>query len=773
MRQLEVVFIVPPENTTAARRCKPMHYLTHLFGHEGKGSILAELRARGWATALSAGPGDHLEDVFGSIAVSVDLSEAGLLHADQVVDVIFDYVSVIRTAGPQRWIWDEIVAVEQLRFLFAEREQRPVGLTSRLASALLHWDGPEALRGPIVPTEYHADIIDSMLTALVPQNCRIVMVAKSLDLESEPASTVHIEPVYSLKYRRTRLTPERIAALAVRPTPATSLALPEPNEFLPTDLAVLPVIQARKAEISQVETSADPAPAPSSNVNPSSSNDPVLLRNDSGVVVWHRIGVEHPLPKVQLFVSFHNPECAWTALDAALLRLHVLQVNEILAECTYAALVGGLSFEIVEHAHGMRVHIQGYNHRALTLLDRVLKGLAAIPEVTQEPTFQVILDRLRRQYSDFEVAEPYQQASAFLQNALVPSTFLAREKLQALAEVDFADYGAFVRRFFRQSLVTVFAHGNVDAAWALSAGQQVEQLVFEAHRALRLDASMVSVRRCLALREGEDESLVKINSVRAVSSVHLYFQIGTRTVLVDAMTDLLQSFMHEPAFKQLRTVEQLGYIVYCMVNRIAGTTGLLVGVQSAYSPDYVAERALAYLVGQLEELKAMPAETFAGHVRAQVEHKLEKPKNLRMHSLRLWGEIGEQMYVFSRSEQEAHVMSTITQAQLIEFFSQCIALHGERRRLLTVRVYGEGSVGDGGDAAAENADEDGKDEGADDNEPDKEDAVETDAVVGSSGGVDRTRPRAPGTVTSIRLFQLSHALLPYPTAALPCVQARE
>lgn len=36
-------------------RSKPWDYLGHLVGHEGKGSVLAELKDRGWATAMCAG----------------------------------------------------------------------------------------------------------------------------------------------------------------------------------------------------------------------------------------------------------------------------------------------------------------------------------------------------------------------------------------------------------------------------------------------------------------------------------------------------------------------------------------------------------------------------------------------------------------------------------------------------------------------------------------------------------------------------------------------
>ena len=52
-RQLSLFFPAPP--TQSEFRAKPAHFLSHLVGHEGPGSLLAVLKVLGWATELSAG----------------------------------------------------------------------------------------------------------------------------------------------------------------------------------------------------------------------------------------------------------------------------------------------------------------------------------------------------------------------------------------------------------------------------------------------------------------------------------------------------------------------------------------------------------------------------------------------------------------------------------------------------------------------------------------------------------------------------------------------
>lgn len=54
----------------------PDCFLSHLIGHEGKGSLFAELKAKGWARSLSAGGGRLLQGQ-GMFVVAVSLTDEG------------------------------------------------------------------------------------------------------------------------------------------------------------------------------------------------------------------------------------------------------------------------------------------------------------------------------------------------------------------------------------------------------------------------------------------------------------------------------------------------------------------------------------------------------------------------------------------------------------------------------------------------------------------------------------------------------------------------
>ena len=64
-----------------AYKAKPEDYVSHLLGHEGRGSLLAALKAQGWASAISAGvseSGYERNSAVFVFEVTVTLTEAGL-----------------------------------------------------------------------------------------------------------------------------------------------------------------------------------------------------------------------------------------------------------------------------------------------------------------------------------------------------------------------------------------------------------------------------------------------------------------------------------------------------------------------------------------------------------------------------------------------------------------------------------------------------------------------------------------------------------------------
>ena len=108
-----MTFPIPP--VVDYYRSKPTHYIANLLGYEGKGSLLSLLKNKGWVETLSAGLGvDTLSNA--ALSLSMELTQEGLQHVDDIPPYVFRYIELIRQQGIARWIFDEQQRMAKMSF---------------------------------------------------------------------------------------------------------------------------------------------------------------------------------------------------------------------------------------------------------------------------------------------------------------------------------------------------------------------------------------------------------------------------------------------------------------------------------------------------------------------------------------------------------------------------------------------------------------------------------------------------------------------------------
>ena len=134
-------------------RARSGEFLSTLLGNEQRGSALWLLKKRGWANSLVAGYSSRFLQ-FDIFDITVKLTDAGVLHVDDVISVIFSYISITRLAAGVTPLqggaktrkqpppslkrhWDEFIAVQRLAFHFPAMPQQVGGYLSALAASLM------------------------------------------------------------------------------------------------------------------------------------------------------------------------------------------------------------------------------------------------------------------------------------------------------------------------------------------------------------------------------------------------------------------------------------------------------------------------------------------------------------------------------------------------------------------------------------------------------------------------------------------------------------
>jgi len=121
---LTLAWVLPP--TIQHYRHKSTEYLCHLLGHEGRGSLLSSLKARGLASQLVAGVnGDctGLNQSFSVLSLAINLTVKGVINWLEVVKAIYQYLHCVWAAGPQQWILDELAQLALLEYDYQDEEE--------------------------------------------------------------------------------------------------------------------------------------------------------------------------------------------------------------------------------------------------------------------------------------------------------------------------------------------------------------------------------------------------------------------------------------------------------------------------------------------------------------------------------------------------------------------------------------------------------------------------------------------------------------------------
>ena len=133
-KSLDLYFPMPPVEHLYLS--KPMRCLSHLIGHESGGSILSALKSRGqgWANGLSASLYASYTD-FACFNVSIELTDEGVGHVDDIVSCVFSYIGMLLREGPKEWIGAEYKDICDMNFRFLEKTE-PSQYVIRLANSM-------------------------------------------------------------------------------------------------------------------------------------------------------------------------------------------------------------------------------------------------------------------------------------------------------------------------------------------------------------------------------------------------------------------------------------------------------------------------------------------------------------------------------------------------------------------------------------------------------------------------------------------------------------
>uniref|UniRef100_A0A8C8F187 Nardilysin b (N-arginine dibasic convertase) n=1 Tax=Oncorhynchus tshawytscha TaxID=74940 RepID=A0A8C8F187_ONCTS len=232
---LTVTWALPPQGKQY--RVKPLHYISWLIGHEGAGSILSLLRKKCWALALFGGnseTGFDQNTTYSIFSISITLTDEGFQNFHQVVHLVFQYMKMLQTLGPQQRIYEEIQKIEANEFHYQEQTD-PIEYVENICENMQLFPKEDFLTGDQLMFEYNPEVISLALALLTPERANLLL----LSPEHEGYCS-HKEKWFGTNYSMEDLPEEWARRWAGDFDLNPDLHLPAENKFIATDFTLKP-----------------------------------------------------------------------------------------------------------------------------------------------------------------------------------------------------------------------------------------------------------------------------------------------------------------------------------------------------------------------------------------------------------------------------------------------------------------------------------------------------------------------------------------------------
>ena len=243
----------------------------------------------------------------------------------------------------------------------------------------------------------------------------------------------------------------------------------------------------------------------------------------------------------------------------------------------------------------------------------------------------------------------------------------------------------------RRCFLQTFFHGNIDEATAKLMQSDMKKLT-QWCKPLVPKSKRV---RSLTVGTGPFGTAVKLvepNSGESNSAVVNTYQLGTEDRWDDlkrtCQTKVMAALTGSALYEELRTKEQLGYIVFSGPSKTSTMLNFVIIVQGTKnSPEVLDERIEAFVKKEYKKLQSISVEKFNSFVASEISRLKAPYKTLTDESSAYWAEIEGLTYLFARPFKEIEQFEKITVQGVTALWGDSV-VNPTQRRKLSVQIYG-------------------------------------------------------------------------------------
>lgn len=639
-KRLILTFALPSIDADYAH--KTTSFIAHILGDEGPGSLFSELRHRHWVNSLAAGGGMSGSN-FKDFNINMQLTEQGLMHVDDIICDVLALIRKVATEGIEQWRYRERQLSVSQAFRFQE-PSRASDLAPQLAVNMHHYPNGDLIFGDYRMDRLNETFARALFKSMQPDNMRVTLIHRQVETDQH-------EPIYGTDYAIKPIQEQRLQRF--REVQETTASLPARNRFITDQLETQPLLANERTE------------------------QPQLERITAGLKLWHWHDPDFRVPKAHIYTCFYLPEVVTSPASFACARLWSELLLDGLNETCYDAEVAGLHFNIYPQQQGLTLHVSGLSAATVPLAVQIVTELKTMQ--FEEKRWRELRQKLATNWRAAMTNKPMNVLFSRLNISLQPNTYAVCDLADQLEDITFVDFNDWLDTALDHVNADVFAHGDLQR-------RQLDPYIQALTQYLQLDTLLEHTD----LKPTSFTELKVQPQARLCASLVTHHQDQASILALQSYTQdlqaqaaylLLNQLMNPVLFHELRTEQQLGYVVGTTYLPIQQVPHLLLYVQSSqYDSTHLSTALVEFIDAFSAQIETLQPKEFQRAQQAILAQLVEKDTNLRIRSQRLWSSITQKDHDFNRLHELGIEITNWQHSTFISFVQQL--LRNEEQQLL-------------------------------------------------------------------------------------------
>jgi insulysin len=418
VQSLEVSFLLPSQKEYYLSPATS--YIASLMGDEGEGSILENLKLRGWATALSV-QSHPISEIDEEFSISINLTKDGYRHIDEILAAVMSDIDLIRYQGVGQERFQEMQKISYLHYLFY-KQQSVESQVNQLAGRMADFPNRMLAKVGYISDEsvFDAGHIYRVLDHLRLDNARVWLIGPD-----EPTDIT--EPIFGASYKNRSITIDE-AVKWLRPSDF-ALKLPEKNGYIPNDIHIKSLDEQKWPE-------------------------------KIGPGVWYLPDSEFLQPKQYINAKLVTKPIT-DIVDNMALQFVTSLLHEAVIAKLYPATTAGMGWSISTDLDGLSLSVWGMGDAQQQVMQVLISSLEALKHDIPETLFAMVKQSGLESLSQLEYSAPARLLGNRLQALLLLNNYSQEATKDAISNMTVEQVRHFITKYLDEVLIKSFYYGNI------------------------------------------------------------------------------------------------------------------------------------------------------------------------------------------------------------------------------------------------------------------------------------------------------------------------